>query len=103
MIDDIYKVGPLTYLKIFRCDYGSEFKEEVPRLLRKHEFKIWMVRTKYGHMYTHTAFVKARNKVLAEQLFKVQDAKSWMVLKKYHRLGLVYGLLERLSDTKTHI
>ena len=29
MIADIYKVGPLTYLKIFQCDNGSEFKVEV--------------------------------------------------------------------------
>ena len=29
MIADIYKVGPLTYPKIFQCDKGSEFKGEV--------------------------------------------------------------------------
>ena len=29
MIADIYKVGPLTYLKIFQCYNGSEFKGEV--------------------------------------------------------------------------
>ena len=28
MIADIYKVGPLTYPKIFQCDNGSEFKAE---------------------------------------------------------------------------
>ena len=28
MIVDIYKVGPLTYPKIFQCDNGSEFKAE---------------------------------------------------------------------------
>ena len=26
MIADIYKVGPLTYTKIFQCDNGGEFK-----------------------------------------------------------------------------
>ena len=31
MIADIYKVGPLTYPKIFQCDNGGELKE---RLLR---------------------------------------------------------------------
>ena len=31
MIADIYKVGPLTYPKIFQCDNGSEFKGEVTR------------------------------------------------------------------------
>ena len=29
MIADIYKVGPLTYPKIFQCDNGSKFKGEV--------------------------------------------------------------------------
>ena len=29
MIADIYKVGPLTYPKIFQCDNGSEFKADV--------------------------------------------------------------------------
>ena len=36
MIADIYKVGPLTYPKIFQCDNGSEFKAEVTKMLQKH-------------------------------------------------------------------
>ena len=40
MIADIYKVGLLTYPKIFQCDNGSEFKGEVTKLLEKHEVKI---------------------------------------------------------------
>ena len=40
MIADIYKVGPLTYPKIFQCDNGSEFKAEVTKMLEKHEVKI---------------------------------------------------------------
>ena len=40
MIADIYKVGTLTYPKIFQCDNGSKFKEEVTKLLEKHEVKI---------------------------------------------------------------
>ena len=71
MIADIYKVGPLTYPKIFQCDNGSEFKGEVTKTL-ENEVKIWRVTTKYKH--THTAFVEALNKILAERLFKVQDA-----------------------------
>ena len=39
MIADIYKVGPLTYPKIFQCNNGSEFKAEVTKLLEKHEIK----------------------------------------------------------------
>ena len=40
MIADIYKVGPLTYPKIFQCENGSEFKGEVTKMLEKHEVKI---------------------------------------------------------------
>ena len=47
MIADIYKVGPLTYPKIFQCDNGSEFKGEVTKLLEKHEVMIRRVTTKY--------------------------------------------------------
>ena len=59
---------------IFQCNNGSEFKGGMTKLLQKHEVMIWRVTTKYKH--THTAFVKALNKVLAEQLFKVQDAQE---------------------------
>ena len=74
MIADIYKVGPLTYSKIFQWDNGSEFKGELTKMLEKHEVKIRRVTMKYAH--THTAFVKALNKIVAERLFKVQDAQE---------------------------
>ena len=86
MIADIYKVGQLTYPKIFQCDNGSEFKSGVTKLLEKHEVKIWRVMTKYKH--THTAFVEALNKVLTDKLFKVQDAQELNDPEKYHRGGL---------------
>ena len=69
MISDIYKVGPLKFPKIFQCDNGSEFKGDVTKMLEKNEVKNWQVMTKYKH--THTAFVEALNKILAERLFKV--------------------------------
>ena len=74
MITDIYKVGPLKYPKIFQCDNGREFKGDVTKILEKNEVKIRRVTTKYKH--THTAFVEALNKILAERLFKVQDAQE---------------------------
>ena len=40
MIADIYKVGPLTYPKIFQCDNGSEFKGKLTKMLEKQEVKI---------------------------------------------------------------
>ena len=74
MLADIYKVGPLTYPSIFQCDNGREFKGDVTKMLEKNEVKIRRVTTKYKH--THTAFVEALNKILAERLFKVQDAQE---------------------------
>ena len=40
MIADIYKVGPLTYPKIFQCHNGSEFRGEVTKMSEKQEVKI---------------------------------------------------------------
>ena len=69
MIADIYKVGPLTYPKVFQCDNGRKFKADVTKLLEKHGVTIRHATTKYKH--THTAFVEALNKILTENLFKV--------------------------------
>ena len=74
MIANTYKVSPLTYPKIFRCDNGSEFKAEVTKMLEKHEVRIQCTMTRYKH--TYTAFVEALNKILTELLFKVQDAQE---------------------------
>ena len=74
MIADIYKVGPLTYPKKFQCNSDSKFKAEVTKMLENHGVKIRHTTTKYKHI--HTAFVEALNKILAERLFKVQDAQE---------------------------
>ena len=74
MIADIYKVGPLTYPKIFRCDNVSEFKAKVTKTLEKHEVGIQCTTNKYKH--THIAFVKALNKILMENLLMYKMLKS---------------------------
>ena len=103
MIADIYKVGPLTYPKIFQCDNGSEFKGDVAKMLEKHEVKIRRVTTKYKH--THTAFVEALNKVLAEKLFKVQDAQELNDPEKVSATWVkhLYGLVDKLNNTETEM
>ena len=99
MIADIYKVGPLTYPKIFQCDNGSEFKADLTKMLEKHEVKIQRVTTKYKH--TQTAFVEALNKILAERLFKVQDAQELNDPEKVSSRWVkhLYGLVDELNDT----
>ena len=98
MIADIYKVGPLTYPKIFQCDNGSEFKGDVTKMLEKNEVKIQPVTT-------HTAFVKALNKILTERLFKVQDAQELNDPEKVSSRWVkhLYGLVDELNDTTTEM
>ena len=103
MIADIYKVGPLKYPKIFQCYNGSEFKGDVTKMLEKQEVKIRQVTMKYKH--THTAFVEALNKILAERLFKVQDAQE---LNDPEKVSLrwvkhLYGLVDELNDVETEM
>ena len=103
MIADIYKVGPLNYPKIFQCDNGSTFKGEVTKMLEKQEVKIQRVTKKYKH--THTAFVEALNKILAERLFKVQDAQELNDPEKVSSRWVkhLYGLVDELNDTETEM
>ena len=59
--------------------------------------------TKYKH--THTAFVEALNKLLAERLFKVQNAQE---LNDPEKVSLrwvkhLYGLVDELNDTETEM
>ena len=59
---------------VFQCDNGSELKNEVTKLLEKHNVDIQRATTKYKH--THTAFVEAFNKELAKLLFKPMNARE---------------------------
>ena len=68
------KGGVFKYPKTFECDNGSEFKNEVTKLLEKHNVEIRRAATKYKH--THTAFVEAFNKELAKLLFKPMDSQE---------------------------
>ena len=114
MIADIYTIkipqnisveifGPLKYPKIFQCDNGSEFKGDVTKMLEKQEVNIRRVMTKYKH--THTAFVKALNKILAERLFKVQDAQELNDPAKVSSRWVkhLYGLVNKLNDMETEM
>ena len=103
MISDIYKVGPLTYPKVFQCDNGSEFKAEVTKMQEKCGVKIGCTTTKYKH--THTAFIEALNKLLMDQLFKIQDAHKLNNPEKVSSTWVrhLYGLIDRLNGTETQM
>ena len=72
-------------------------------MLEKNEVKIRRVTTKYKH--THTAFVEALNKILAERLFKVQDAQELNAPEKVSSRWVkhLYGLVDELNDTETEM
>ena len=57
--------------------------------------------TKYKH--THTAFVEALNKVLAERLFKVQDVQELNDPNKVSATWVkhLYGFVDKLNNTET--
>ena len=73
------------------------------KMLEKQEVKIRRVTTKYKH--THTAFVEALNKILAERLFKVQDAQELNDPKKVSSRWVkhLYGLVDELNDMETEM
>ena len=75
VLDEIYeKGGAFKYPKAFQCDNGSEFKNEVTKLLEKHNLEIRRATTKHKH--TQTAFAEAFNKALVKLLFKPMDAQE---------------------------
>ena len=75
VLESIYKKGGVfKHPKVFQCDNGSEFKNEVTKLLEKHNVDIPRATTKYK--YTHTTFLEAFNKDLAKFLFKPKDAQE---------------------------
>ena len=72
-------------------------------MLEKNEVKIRRVTTKHKH--THTAFVEALNKILAERLFKVQDAQELNDPEKVSSRWVkhLYELVDELNDTETEM
>ena len=73
------------------------------KMSEKQEVKIQQVTTKYKH--THTAFVEALNKILAERLFKVQDAQELNDPEKVSAAWVkhLYQLVDDLNDTTTEM
>ena len=55
--------------------------------------------------HTHTAFVEALNKIVAEMLFKVQDAQELNDPDKVSATWVkrLYGLVDELNDTETEM
>ena len=97
------KGGVFKYPKVFQRDNGSEFKSKVTKLLEKHNVDIRRVTTKYKH--THTAFVEAFNKELANLLFKPMDAQKLQVPEKEPTIWVknLNKIANKINNTKSSI
>ena len=103
MLSDIYKKGPLSWPKVFQCDNGSEFKSDAAKLLEKHGTEVKRATTKYRH--TYTAFVESYNKILAEELFKIQDAQELQEPETTSKVWVkfLYKIVNKLNNQKTRM
>ena len=98
----IYKKGGVfKYPKTFQCDNGSEFKNEVTKLLEKHNVDIRRAAMKYRH--THTAFVETFNRELAKLLFKPMDAQELQDPEKVLTICAKYlnKIVKKMKSTKS--
>ena len=87
VLEAIYKKdGVFKYPEAFQCDNGSEFKNEVTKLLQKHNVDIPRAREKYKN--THTAFVEAFNKDAPMDAQELQDSQtgSTIWLKNFNKI-----------------
>ena len=102
VLEAIYKKGGVfKYPKVFQCDNGSEFKNEVTKLLEKHNFDIQRATTKYKHI--HTAFVEAFNKGLAKLLFKPVDPQELQNPEKVSTIWMkkLNKIVNQMNNTKS--
>ena len=98
VLEAIHKKGG-----VFQCDNGSEFKNEVTKLLEKHSVDIRRVKMKYKH--THMAFVEAFNKELAKLLFTPMDAQELQDPEKISTIWVKNKnkILNKMNNTKSLI
>ena len=102
LLEAIYKKsGVFKYPKAVQCDNGSEFKNEVTKLLEKHNADIQRATTKYKN--THTAFVEAFNRELAKLLFKPMDAQELQDPEKVSTIWVknLSKTVNRINNTKS--
>ena len=87
----------------FQCDNGSEFKNEVTKLLEKHSVDIRRVAMKYKH--THTAFVEDFKKELTKLLFKPMDAQELQDSEKISTIWVKNKnkIVNKMNNTKSLI
>ena len=70
-MEALYKKGGVfKYPEVLQCGKGSDFKNYVTKLLKKHNVDIdRTTTTKKKYKHTYTTFLEALNKKLVKQLF----------------------------------
>ena len=97
MFEGIYKKGDVfKYPRTFQFDNGSEFKNELTKLLEKHSVEIRRATTTYKHI--HTTFVEAFNKGLAKLLFKPMNAQE---LQDHEKVSTIW--VKNLNKTVSKV
>ena len=102
VLEAIYKKGSVfKYPKVLLLDNGSEFKNEVTKLLEKHNVDIRRAATKYK--FTHAAFVEAFNKELAKLLFNSMDAQDHQDSEKVLTIWVknLNSIVNKMNNTKS--
>ena len=99
VLEAIYKKGGVfKYPKVFQCDNGSELKNEVTKLLEKHNGDIRRATTKHKH--TQTAFLEAFKKELAKLLFKPMDAQEIQNPEKLSTIWVkILKIVNKMNNT----
>ena len=100
VLEGIYEKGSVfKYPKTFQRDNGPEFKNEVTKLLEKHNVEIRRTTTKYKN--THTDFAEAFNKELAKLLFKPMDAQKLQDPEKVSTIWVknLYKTVNKINNT----
>ena len=100
MFKDIYKKGPLCYPEELHVDSGTEFKGPVLNLMRENKVEVKSVVTKHRHRFS--CFIENLNKVLAQRLFKVQDAQELNNPSKDSKVWVkyLYKIVSQLNNNK---
>ena len=102
LVEAIYKKGGVfKYPKLFQCNNGSEFKNEVTTLHEKHNVDIQRATAKYRH--THASFVEAFNKELAKFLSKLMGAQGFQDHEKVWTIWVknLSPTVKKMNDTKS--
>ena len=105
MLEAIYKNGGVfKYPKVFQCGSGSEFKNELTKLLEKHNVDIRIRMLIYvDNKHTHTTFVEAFNKELVKLLLKPMDAQA---LRDHGNVSAIWiksfnKIVNKMNNTKS--